>query len=97
MEKQYYAILMRRADFNMETINEEELSTLTPQEIEDLATRINCVSSNYKEIYDEFQQIKKDYPALKALAENDAGGTADLDLEMCIVRISVMKDWETFK
>lgn len=93
MEKQYYAILSR--DFNDDTIDTD--IELSPEEIEQSTASIIFKSTNYSEVCEEYRNLKKSYPELKSLVEQETGEPANDSAEFCIVRISVMKDWETFE
>jgi len=99
MEKQYYAILMRDRNFNADTVSAEERDELSMEAISNLPTKIISKSTNYKDVYNEFQRLKNDYPELLEMADEDLGGSPihHPNIELSIVRISVMKDWETLK
>ena len=90
MLNQYYAILMRDADFNDELLSEEERNSLTPEELEQANTTIVFVGKTYKETYDEFQKLKVEYP--KAVKES--GYHVARTIEFCIARITVLNSWE---
>lgn len=98
MQKQYYAILMRNKYLNNELVDWDELNDFVPedsQKILDESDKIIFQSPSYQRTYKEFQNLIKDYPKLKAMAEEDLNETVNTELEMCIVRISLMTNWET--
>lgn len=96
MEKQYYAILTRDSEFNDEILDDEVLDGLSAHELDQSKSKILVKSTSYTEIYNKFQELKKIYPEIRANA-SDLGYTTESNMEICLVRISVMQNWETLK
>lgn len=97
MSQQYYAIIMRDKKHNDEVIHQNEYSNYTLDEINEFSAKIISTKNTYKEAYDELQKTIKDYPELASFAGYIGLDPNIVDLEFCIARITVMKDWTSLK